>query len=32
MQDVVTSYYKTFYNYDLSQADYDKLMSTALPR
>lgn len=32
MQDVVTSYYKTFYNYDLSQADYDELMSTALPR
>ena len=32
LQDVVTSYYKTFYDYDLSQADYDELMSKALPR
>ncbi|MEG0070780.1 MAG: ABC transporter substrate-binding protein [Raoultibacter sp.] len=32
MQKVVTEYYKTFYNYDMSQADYDKLMAAALPR
>lgn len=29
MQDVVTEYYKTFYNYDLSNAEYDELMKTA---
>lgn len=32
LQDVVTGYYKTFYGYDLTQADYDELMATALPR
>ncbi len=32
MQDVVTEYFKTFYGYDLSQSDYDEMMSTALPR
>ncbi len=31
MQDVVTEYFKTFYGYDLSQSDYDEMMSTALP-
>ncbi len=29
IQDVVTSYYKTFYNYDLSQADYETLTAKA---
>lgn len=32
MQDVVTGYYQTFYRYTLSQAEYDELMATALPR
>lgn len=32
LQDVVTGYHKTFYGYDLTQADYDELMATALPR
>ncbi len=32
MQDVVTSYYKTFYNYDLSQSDYNELVAKALPK
>ncbi|MEG0303738.1 MAG: ABC transporter substrate-binding protein [Gordonibacter sp.] len=31
-QDVVTSYYKTFYNHDLSQADYNELVAKALPK
>lgn len=31
MQDVVTGYYRTFYGYDLSQAEYDELMKDAMP-
>lgn len=30
MQEVVTDYYKVFYNYDMSQAEYDKLVEKAI--
>ena len=32
MQSVVTDYYKTFYDYDMSQAEYDELVKKAIPR
>lgn len=32
LQQVVTEYYHLFYHYDLSQADYDTLMTNALPK
>lgn len=32
MQDVVTGYFKTFYNYDLTQKEYESLVENALPR
>lgn len=31
MKETVTGYYKTFYNYDLSDAEYDELMTKAMP-
>lgn len=32
MQDVVTDYYKLFYNYDLSDAEYQELTAKAQPK
>lgn len=32
MYEVVSGYYKLFYDYDMSQADFDELMAKAMPQ